>query len=50
LFHDLEFSGITFRDGHYTLGQVQNALRKVFGHDGTSLLMERLEKALKAAK
>lgn len=46
LFHDLESSGITFRDSYYTLSQVQDALRKVFGHDGTALLMQRLEKAL----
>ena len=46
LFHDLELNGITFMDGHYTLRQVQDGLRKVFGHEGTALLMQRLEKAL----
>jgi hypothetical protein len=47
MFHDLELNGITFRDRSYTLHEIQSALRKVFGHDGTALLMQRLQKVLK---
>ena len=47
LFHDLEFNGITFKDRHYTLRQVEDALGKIFGREGTALLMQRVEKALK---
>ncbi len=46
MFSDLEFNGITFKDEQYTLKQVQDALRKIFGHEGTNLLMQRVEKAL----
>lgn len=47
MFHDLELNGITLRDRPYTLLETRNALRKVFGHDGTTLLMQKLQKALK---
>lgn len=46
LFNDLKFTGITFRDRQYTLKQLQDALRKIFGHEGTSLLMQRVERIL----
>ena len=46
MFSDLEFNGITFKDRQYTLRQVQDALRKIFGHEGTSLLMQRVERVL----
>lgn len=46
MFHDLEVNGITFSDGSYTLRELRSALRKIFGHDGTALLMQRLQKAL----
>ncbi|HXV45495.1 MAG TPA: hypothetical protein VD736_02370 [Nitrososphaera sp.] len=47
MFHDLELNGITFRERSYTLQEIQGALRKIFGHDGTALLMQRLQKVLK---
>jgi hypothetical protein len=47
MFHDLELNGITFRDRSYTLQEIQSALRKIFGYDGTVLLMQRLQKVLK---
>lgn len=47
MFHDLELNGITLRERPYTLLEMRDALRKVFGHDGTTLLMQRLQKALK---
>jgi hypothetical protein len=47
MFHNLELNGITFKDRPYTLQEIQSALRKIFGHDGTALLMQRLEKAPK---
>lgn len=46
MFHDLELNGITLRDRPYTLLEMRDALRKVFGHDGTTLLMQRLQRAL----
>lgn len=49
LLHDLELNGIALDEGHYTLRQVQDAIRKVFGHDGTSLLMQRIERILETA-
>lgn len=45
MFHDL-LDGMNFRDKQYTLNELQDALRRIFGHDGTSLLMLRIEKAL----
>lgn len=47
LFQDLELNGITFRNRSYTLWELQSALGKIFGHDGTALLMQRLGKVLK---
>jgi hypothetical protein len=47
MFHDLELNGITFRDRSYTISELHDALRKIFGHDGTTLLMQRLQKILK---
>jgi hypothetical protein len=47
MFHDLGLNGITFKDRSYTLHEIQSVLRKVFGHDGTALLMQRLQKTLK---
>jgi hypothetical protein len=47
MFHDLELNGITFKDRLYTLSELRDALRKIFGHDGTTLLMQRLQKVLK---
>ena len=35
MFHDLELNGITLRERPYTLLEMRDALRKVFGHDGT---------------
>jgi hypothetical protein len=46
MFHDLELNW-TFRDRSYTLQEIQSALRKIFGHDGRVLLMQRLQKVLK---
>jgi hypothetical protein len=46
-FHDLELNGITLRERPYTHLEMCDALRKVFGHDDTTLLMQRLQKALK---
>lgn len=46
MFHDLELNGMNFRDKQYTLNELQDALRRIFGQDGTSLLMLRIEKAL----
>jgi hypothetical protein len=40
MFHDLELNGITFRDRSYTLYELQSALKKIFGHDGTTVLMQ----------
>jgi hypothetical protein len=47
MFHDLELNGITFKDRSYTLEEIQSALRKIFGNDGTVLLMQGLQKAMK---
>ncbi|MEW6605391.1 MAG: hypothetical protein AB1351_11995 [Thermoproteota archaeon] len=46
MFHDLELAGMNFKDRQYTLNELQDALRRIFGQDGTSLLMQRVEKAL----
>ena len=46
MLHDLELNGIMFGDRSYTLQEIQSALGKIFGHDGTMLLMQRLKKAL----
>ena len=46
MFNDLEMNGVAFKDKPYTLLEMQEALRKVFGYDGTGLLMKRLEKVL----
>jgi hypothetical protein len=46
IFRDLELSGMDFKDGNYTLMQVQAAIRNIFGQDGTELLMRRIENAL----
>ena len=47
MFNDLELNGIAFKDRHqYSLRELQDALVKIFGHDGTALLMQRVEKAL----
>jgi hypothetical protein len=49
IFNELELEGMTFDKASYTLGQVDDALKKVFGTNGTVLLMERLEKELKSS-
>jgi hypothetical protein len=46
MLNDLELNGVTFKDRAYTLHEIQSALGKIFGHDGTMLLMQRLKKAL----
>jgi hypothetical protein len=46
MFHDLEVNGLNFKDRQYTLKELQDALRRIFGQDGTGLLMQRIEKAL----
>lgn len=46
MFHDLELNGMNFRDMQYTLNELQDALQRIFGQDGTSRLMRRIEKAL----
>jgi hypothetical protein len=45
MLHDLELYGVMFGDRSYTLHEIQSALGKIFGHDGTMLLMQ-LKKAL----
>lgn len=45
ILNDLELNRVTFRDRSYTLQEIQSALGKIFGHDGTMLLMQRLKKA-----
>ena len=47
MFYDLELGGIMFKDRSYTLAELDDALRKIFGHDGTMLLMQRLQVVLK---
>ncbi len=47
LFYDLELDGITFRDASYTLNQINDIMEKVFGDEGTMLLMERLKRELR---
>lgn len=49
IFNDLELGGMAFDKASYTLGQVNDALKKIFGNDGTALLMKRLEKELKSS-
>lgn len=49
IFYDLELGGMTFDNASYTLRQVSDALKKIFGKDGTVLLMRRLEKELKSS-
>jgi hypothetical protein len=49
LFYDLELGGMMFDNSPYTLRQVNDALKKIFGKDGTVLLMKRLERELKSS-
>jgi hypothetical protein len=49
MFYDLELGGMAFDKGSYTLRQVNDALKKIFGNDGSALLMERLERELKSS-
>ena len=45
---DLKSHGIILSDeAHYSLNQIRDGLRSIFGEDATILLMERLVKALK---
>lgn len=48
IFYDIELGGMAFDNTSYTLRQVNDALKKIFGEDGTVLLMRRLEKELKS--